>query len=233
MKTIVFIHGAGGGKSNFTKLENELSKDFKTISFDLIGYGKEIKPRIEYNLNDFIKFVESKVNLKKGNYILVGHSMGGAIAKELALKYKKTIKKLFLIGYPLKDKDKLLKTKFQVMYMQGSKISKVLCHTKHLWKYFIWPVYFIFDKRNINSFWDYFNHTYHSLSSSVNNTIYKDNKENIKELKNKVVIIFGEKDSFLDKDLAVKFKHYKIKNLGHLFFGKEKEIVEIIRKESK
>jgi hypothetical protein len=49
-------------------------------------------------------------------------------------------------------------------------------------------------------------------------------------VKAKLVFISGDRDSFYVRDVGNKYKEYLIGNMGHLFFGHEKEIAEIIRK---
>ena len=59
---IVFLHALVGSKNNFEYMEKEFS-GYQTMSFDLIGFGKEVKPNINYALDDFMKFLDLKLQL--------------------------------------------------------------------------------------------------------------------------------------------------------------------------
>lgn len=78
---LLFIHGAGGTKSKWRNTEG-LMKDYSCEFIDLPGHGKS-----EYNIissiQDFACFINSTIN---EDTIVVGHSMGGLIAIELAAR---------------------------------------------------------------------------------------------------------------------------------------------------
>ncbi len=229
MVKIVFLHGMTGSKENFKYLEKELREDFELQSFDLVGFGQEKKPKVRYDKEVFLSFIEDKINFsEKEQYILVGHSMGAMLAKEFTLKYPRNVTRAILINYPLK-KEKLLSHWFNRMYLNGALLGKILCHTKHMWKYLFYPYFFIFQRSYFASFRNYFEHTYHSECSTLRNLIVQDNKDILKKIKNKVVFIVGEKDHFTDFKFIKSFDNYIIGEMGHLFFGYEQEIAKIIR----
>lgn len=62
-----------------------LSKHFEVISFNLPGFCGEKDPQVPWILDNFVSFVEHKIQQEKPDYIL-GYSFGGAIA----LRWKKT-----------------------------------------------------------------------------------------------------------------------------------------------
>lgn len=63
----------------------DLSKHFEVISFNLPGFCGEKDPQVPWSLDNFVSFVERKMQQEKPDYIL-GYSFGGAIA----LRWKKT-----------------------------------------------------------------------------------------------------------------------------------------------
>jgi len=76
---------------------SELSKNFKIILFDNRGAGRTDKPDIEYSMKmmaDDTTGLMKALNIEKA-YVL-GYSMGGNIAQEIALNYPKKVKKLIL-----------------------------------------------------------------------------------------------------------------------------------------
>ena len=233
MKKIIFIHGLLGSKNNFTYLEQEFS-DYLTESVELIGFGREKKPGIEYNVSDFMKSLEQKLGLHEGNesqLILVGHSMGALLAKELAIKYSDKVVKSFLISYPFYDKEKVLETYgyFDRKYAEGVWWTKLLCQTEVIYKWLFYPYFYIFKYKYRHSYMDFFRHTYRSAHGSINNTVFKDKKENLHAIAEKVIFINGKKDHSVDFLFLDGFNNYTIARMGHVFFGHEKKIADIIK----
>lgn len=90
---LVFIHGAGGNH----KIWEYQTKHFKNaIAVDLPGHGfGEGKRTIKEYVEDVKRFCDEK-DFK--NIVMIGHSMGGAIAQEFALTYPEYLKALVLVG---------------------------------------------------------------------------------------------------------------------------------------
>jgi pimeloyl-ACP methyl ester carboxylesterase len=219
---LVFIHGLVGGTANFRDLIQELD-DFECVTFDLIGFGNEKKPKIEYNVSDFVSFIRQRI--PTGKIVLVGHSMGTIICKEYMKKYPKDVVKTIFINYPLR-KDCVKNNWFCGKVMNESIVGKLLCNTKIIWKYFFYP--FAMFSRNFDSFRAYFKHTYWSESKSLKNTVMKDVFGKVD--KKKSVFIMGEFDKFSDEKMMKGYEVHRIKKMGHLFFGFENEVAGIILK---
>jgi len=233
MIKIIFIHGLLGSKYNFEYLEKEFSQ-YYTESVELIGFGREHKPRVEYDINDFLGALEQKLNLNEDNeiqLILIGHSMGALLAKELTIKHPNKVIKSFLISYPFHDKEKVLERYnfFDRKYAEGTWWTKILCKTEILYKWLFYPYFFIFKFKYRRSYVDFFNHTYQSAHGSIRNTIFKDKKENLSAITEKVILINGEKDRSVDFLFLKGFNNYIIARMGHVFFGYEKEIADVIK----
>ena len=96
---ILFIHGLGSSSDRWMKIPENLSSDFHTIALDLPGFGESDKPSdVEYTIEQFRKFIISflnKVSDKKTT--VIGHSLGGYIASEIAIKNPNRVKQLVLI----------------------------------------------------------------------------------------------------------------------------------------
>ena len=81
-KTIVFLHGWPGNHKLFEYQFNQLPKlGYRCIGIDQRGFGKSDKPYGGYDYDRLSDDVRCVVNaLKLDNFILAGHSTGGAIA---------------------------------------------------------------------------------------------------------------------------------------------------------
>lgn len=96
---ILLIHGLGSSAERWYVVQNDLSKNYHVLSVDLPGFGKSDKPSsFEYTIAGFgdiiIEFMKQRLDDVKIN--LVGHSLGGYIALDVASKTK-SVNKLVLI----------------------------------------------------------------------------------------------------------------------------------------
>ena len=95
--TLVLIHGAGGRHTDWPAKVRFLT-NASTYALDLPGHAKSDKPgrdTIDGYANDVLEFIRSH---ELQNVVLVGHSMGGAIAQTLALRQVPELSGLILVG---------------------------------------------------------------------------------------------------------------------------------------
>ena len=99
-RTFVFIHGYGGQASQWNYQMQKFAVENRVIALDLRGHGLSDKPNNGYDMDQIIHDMESALTLLKvkGKIILVGHSFGGAIVTEYALKNPKRVEKLILMA---------------------------------------------------------------------------------------------------------------------------------------
>lgn len=94
---ILCISGFGCSNYNFEYLRSELSKNFCLIMLDNRGMGKSDPAVIDYKLKDLADDAHSlMLELGFNKYNVIGISMGGFIAQELALKSPESILSLVL-----------------------------------------------------------------------------------------------------------------------------------------
>lgn len=102
--TAIFIHGSGPGASGWSNFKHNVSAfqeaGYRCIVYDQWGYGKTSKPQDVDHTLDF--FVDGLVSLMDSadvaNAILVGNSLGGAVALGLALRHPERVEKLILMA---------------------------------------------------------------------------------------------------------------------------------------
>ena len=85
--TLVFVHGWSCDKTYWSEQISFFSKKFKTVAIDLPGHGKSGVDRSNWTIGKFgedVVTIVNKLNLKQ--VILIGHSMGGPIVIEAALR---------------------------------------------------------------------------------------------------------------------------------------------------
>ena len=96
---VLFIHGLGSSADRWLGIPDALAPNFHTIALDLPGFGKSDKPKIDYTIQSFrdtiVDFINNiGINSKTS---IVGHSLGGYIASEVAIQNKNQIERLALI----------------------------------------------------------------------------------------------------------------------------------------
>jgi 3-oxoadipate enol-lactonase len=96
---LVLIAGLGAAHSLFKLLIPSLSHQFKILAFDNRGVGGTDKPDMPYSIemmaNDTATLME---RLGIANAHILGVSMGGRIAMELALQHPDKVKSLILVS---------------------------------------------------------------------------------------------------------------------------------------
>jgi pimeloyl-ACP methyl ester carboxylesterase len=104
-KHVLFIHGLGSSSLAWRDIPDALSEYFHTITIDLIGFGLSQKPETaDYTIKGFSKFIvdflTERIGIEKKEHKkinIVGHSLGGYIAAQVAIENKEMIEKLVLI----------------------------------------------------------------------------------------------------------------------------------------
>jgi pimeloyl-ACP methyl ester carboxylesterase len=96
-KPFLILHGWGSNSDRWVPVAEGISKKgFKVIIPDLPGFGKSDALEMPWNTNKYIDFIEKFVKeLNLGEYYLLGHSFGGALASKMAVKHNQDIRKLF------------------------------------------------------------------------------------------------------------------------------------------
>jgi long-chain acyl-CoA synthetase len=99
-RTFVFIHGFGGQAEQWHYQMQKFAVKNRVVALDLRGHGLSDKPNRGYEMSQIVADLESALTLLKvkGKIVLVGHSFGGAIVTEYALKNPDRIDRLILIA---------------------------------------------------------------------------------------------------------------------------------------
>ena len=97
---MILLHGLSDSKDNFISLAHSLATRYHILVPDLPGFGESEKPtNVKYDLPQFSGWIfklAAKLNFDR--FILVGHSLGGAISCEMAHENPSKIQRLILIG---------------------------------------------------------------------------------------------------------------------------------------
>lgn len=100
--TIIFVHGYGGYALQWKNQLREFSDEYRTIALDLRGHGRSDAPYTRYTMDELLADLDllvEKLSVERP-FILVGHSFGGAIVTEYALRHPQNLSHLVLIATP-------------------------------------------------------------------------------------------------------------------------------------
>ncbi len=94
---VLCLHGVGGNGAVFAPLMDRLAEKHSPCAFDQPGHGRsgglDSLGSIE-RMTDFTRALIEKLDLRRP--VLLGHSLGGAIALEYALRYPQEVRALVL-----------------------------------------------------------------------------------------------------------------------------------------
>jgi 2-hydroxy-6-oxonona-2,4-dienedioate hydrolase len=99
---VFFIHGLGSSADRWLDIPDALSlHDLHTIALDLPGFGMSDKPEdFDYTIDKFAQVVADfmvKLRVEDSTTSIVGHSLGGYIAAQLAVEHRNLVDKMVLI----------------------------------------------------------------------------------------------------------------------------------------
>jgi pimeloyl-ACP methyl ester carboxylesterase len=98
---VLFVHSFAGDLSHWTAQLEHLQTKRRVVAFDLSGHGASSAAVGRYTIRELVKdigTVGGAQNLQ--SFILVGHSLGAAIAAEYAGSHPQTVKALILVDAP-------------------------------------------------------------------------------------------------------------------------------------
>ncbi len=201
-KPFLVLHGWGSNSDRWASVAEEISKKgFKVIVPDLPGFGKSDALSTAWNMNNYVKWVEDFIKeIKVGEFYLMGHSFGGALAVKLTIKRPQDVKRLFLVAAASVRKRTTKKWAF-------NNISKVIKKLSFL------PFYNFFRK----SFYKFiirksdYPYVEGLMKETFKNVISEDLSQFTGFIRTPTVIIWGDKDESTPVEDAY-FMNKKIRN---------------------
>lgn len=99
---VIFLHSFGGDSGHWASQLDHLRHHRRALAIDLRGHGKSARPKdMDYSIEAFVRDLEAVVQeLKLPRFVLVGHSLGGAVANAYAAKHPGRVAGVVLVGAP-------------------------------------------------------------------------------------------------------------------------------------
>lgn len=96
---VLLIHGMAGSMATWDRVIPVLARDFTVVAPDLPGHGRSEKAVGDLSLGGFASTLRDLlVALGHGRVTVVGQSLGGGIAMQLAYQYPERCERLVLVG---------------------------------------------------------------------------------------------------------------------------------------
>lgn len=97
--TIVFVHGLSGSWPNWLEQLPVFAADHRVIALDLPGFGHSPMPAQEITISGYARILDGLLGaLGVDSAALVGNSMGGFVAAELAINFPARVERLVLVS---------------------------------------------------------------------------------------------------------------------------------------
>jgi pimeloyl-ACP methyl ester carboxylesterase len=96
---LLLVHGIGDSSSTWLDVLDGLAETHTVIAPDLLGHGASDKPRADYSVGGFANAMRDLlVLLGVERATVVGHSLGGGVAMQLAYQYPELVERLVLVA---------------------------------------------------------------------------------------------------------------------------------------
>ena len=96
---LVLLHGVTSSSQTWRAVLPALSRAHSVLVPDLLGHGKSAKPRGDYSMGAFASGVRDlMVAVGIDRATVVGHSLGGGIAMQLAYQFPERVERLALVA---------------------------------------------------------------------------------------------------------------------------------------
>jgi pimeloyl-ACP methyl ester carboxylesterase len=96
---LVLIHGITSSSASWEPVLEPLAERFTVLAPDLLGHGASAKPQGDYSLGAFACLVRDlMVSLGHESGTIVGHSLGGGIAMQVAYQFPELAERLVLVS---------------------------------------------------------------------------------------------------------------------------------------
>src|SRR3954452_15914504 len=96
---ILLLHGVAGSSETWELVIESLAEKYTIVAPDLIGHGESAKPRGDYSLGAYASGLRDLLQaIGHDSATVVGHSLGGGIAMQMAYQFPERCERLVLVS---------------------------------------------------------------------------------------------------------------------------------------
>ena len=195
-RPILFLHGWLGSWRYWMPTMDSLAVDYRVYALDLWGFGDSDKSEDRFNMDQYVALIKDfTADLDITDPIIVGHSLGAAIAIDYATKNTMAVSKIMAVSPPMSSEvidRRLLK------FTQSSMLTKVL-----RWK----PI----PNKEIEE--EAQRAAEAVIPRSLDSLAEQPVSEKLTNLSSDLLIVYGEKDEVIDpspvRELNGQYPHVK------------------------
>lgn len=101
-RPVLLLHGWLGSWALWRSTIAELGKEFRTYALDFWGFGESGEQGADFSVDNFVLLVNEfmdRLGIVKAP--LIGHSMGGTVSLDAAIRHPEKVVKVIVIGSPI------------------------------------------------------------------------------------------------------------------------------------
>ncbi|HET9442039.1 MAG TPA: alpha/beta fold hydrolase [Acidimicrobiales bacterium] len=99
LPVLLLVHGMAGSSTTWRAAMPALARHYRVIAPDLLGHGHSDKPRHDYSLGAHATCLRDLlVAVGADRATVVGHSLGGGVAMQLAFQYPELCERMVLVS---------------------------------------------------------------------------------------------------------------------------------------
>ncbi|MFP6891057.1 MAG: alpha/beta fold hydrolase [Nitrospinota bacterium] len=194
---VVLIHGLAGDCGAWQPQIKVLEKDYKVVAFDNRGAGRSSSPDYPYTTRQFAEDtigLMDALNISEPAHI-VGRSMGGAIAQEMAIDFPDQVRSLLITA----SFGKLDRYGHQILFNLNEvvKAQGYAAAAKHQSLFFFPPQYFNENEAQLNAFEEMLGNTDRPVHGYVHSThacLTHDALDHLDRVKCPTLVLAGGED---------------------------------------
>ena len=100
LSPLIFLHGTGCDASDWTPVTKRLPHNQRCITLDFRGHGQSTVPTQPFTLGGLAEDVQHLANhLNLHEFVIIGHSLGGMVAMEVAQRLSRVTGLVLLEGW--------------------------------------------------------------------------------------------------------------------------------------
>ncbi len=122
-RAIICLHGLGGGGYFFSQLSDDLKGDFRVVSFDMPGLGRNQTAVESFSIDQCVDFLLELLDREFNEPVsLLGHSMGTIVALKAYARRPKAIASMIFLGglpEPVDEIKEILANRIEIIGTRG------------------------------------------------------------------------------------------------------------------
>ena len=101
---VILVHGIASSAATFKNVVPSLSKRYRCIAIDLLGFGESpAPPDATYTIEEHVAALHATIRTLKlrAPFVLVGHSLGSLLSARYAAQHPEHVSRLVLVSPPI------------------------------------------------------------------------------------------------------------------------------------